>query len=88
MDEEIDFNGMAQDIRKIPAKYIIAILVICLFFLFYFLGYTVGYRESFRGLTEQHNDYIAKYCFCREEPVYMFKPVTIKKEIKRNFSVV
>lgn len=59
--EEINLKGI-----KITWKIAILCLVGCLALMCFFLGYMKGYNEVFYKLTAQHEDYIAKFCFCKE----------------------
>jgi len=79
MEEDIEINELIKGIKKMPTKYVVMIVVICLFYLFYQLGFIYGFNQSFHLQEDYYEEKIEKFCICQEEPHYRMpnKPLEI-----------
>jgi len=69
-DEELDTEKIIEGFKKIPPKYITAIIIVCLLFLFCYLSFIYGFNNAFRLQEDYYEEKITKFCICREEPHY------------------
>jgi len=69
-EEEIETEELIKAIKKIPNKYVVMIVVICLFFLFYQLGFIYGFNQSFHLQKDYYEEKIERFCICQDESIY------------------